>query len=537
MSAIKKTPIKKKGLSLQQIQAEILEIWKACDAGKDIDERRLDELLKMQEAHPDYQAYVECERKHWLESVSEFCQQCLERTRSFIPVNIFETSVDDLINLGLSSEIARRIIQKKCLWLVRMPKEEIARLHESDLIGRFNSMQQHLDIIETAAVYASLPDKFPVDPLGRKAEWRKMIEDNLRQMLLDNDEDKLPDDKIRSPIYNDLQYGPILDMYTVREVRITKAEDINKTRREIEGITVNENGTSMFSMNSRPSSMLRPSQQDVFASSSSINGVTADYVIIGQHGVKTKAQHEDETEDYGSAIITEPFLENIAGSNESTGVYEGQEAITSSEDQSPSEEEGEIVQEVQGQGEETANTTDEGYENKVTTETDGASMGDATEATVAAEEESNQPATESEVVVEQNETVAAQSAGDNMTDSVSTIVSEIIESVVTTAAGGSGMQEKDDDSIPHSDMVDVEIPSETINVAVSEGAEETGLKNTQPSEQLTVQQVVLNEKVASPNGTSTNEPSETEASTITTSNATEALDLSIDLNTVDDEDD
>ena len=83
--------------------------------------------------------------------------QCLERTRTFIPVNVFSSTQDSLVSMGLSEDLAKRILQRKCLWLVRMSSAEIAGLHHADLYGRFNSTAQHLDIIETAAIYASLP--------------------------------------------------------------------------------------------------------------------------------------------------------------------------------------------------------------------------------------------------------------------------------------------------------------------------------------------------------------------------------------------
>jgi hypothetical protein len=217
------------GLTLEEIQRELLELAELSDAGYDIDEKRFDFLLKAQEENPEYQAMLEEERANWRESLAEFLEQCLERTRTFIPVNIFDCKTEDLLETGLSDELARRLQQRQCLWLVRMGKDEIARLHESDLLGRFNSQQQHLDIIETAAVYASLPDEFKVDPSGRKRDWKLTIEDNLRQMLLDNDQDALPIEKIRNPAYEGRQYGPIDDVTSVRAVKVHKASDARKS--------------------------------------------------------------------------------------------------------------------------------------------------------------------------------------------------------------------------------------------------------------------------------------------------------------------
>jgi hypothetical protein len=213
-------------MTLQEIQSELLELQEQAEAGQHIDEHRFDALLEAQDNHPEFRALMEEERENWIESVSEFVENCLERTRSFIPVNVFDSTADDLVALGLSSELAKRILQRQCLWLVRMSRDEMSRMHESDLLGRFNSLQQNLDIIETAAIYASLPDEYLSDPRGLKKEYKKSVEDNLRQMLVDNDNDELPDLKIRNSAYEGRQYGPIKDVTSVREVEVTKGDGI-----------------------------------------------------------------------------------------------------------------------------------------------------------------------------------------------------------------------------------------------------------------------------------------------------------------------
>jgi hypothetical protein len=214
--------------SLSDIQEELLSLVEANERGIAIDENRFDYLLKLQDHNKEYQNFLELERQNWHDSVGEFCEQCLERMRSFIPVNIFDCTLQDLVKLGMTQELGKRILQRQCLWLVRMSTEEISRLHESDLLGRFNSMQQNLDIIETAAVYWSIPREFPIDTYGKKMEWRLVIEDNLRKMLLENDEDQLPDFRIRNPAYNELQYGPVTDFTSVKTSHVTKSEDLTR---------------------------------------------------------------------------------------------------------------------------------------------------------------------------------------------------------------------------------------------------------------------------------------------------------------------
>jgi hypothetical protein len=140
------------------------------------------------------------------------------------------------MRLGLSQEICKRILQKQCMWLCRMSASEIARLHESDLYGRYNSTGQSLDIIETAAIHASLPTIFNNDSSGKKQAWRDNIEETLKQMLLDNDNDILPMGKIRSPAYGGLQYGPVKDTTSVRKNIAVSSEGSDQPRTSFEDV-------------------------------------------------------------------------------------------------------------------------------------------------------------------------------------------------------------------------------------------------------------------------------------------------------------
>jgi hypothetical protein len=218
-------------LTLKQIQKELKKLSDMAHQGLGIDESRFDYLLRAQEHNEEYKLLIAEEKAAWRDSVYDFAEQCLERTRSFVPLNIFESTQESLIALGLSPELAKRVLQRQCLWLTRMSKTEIATVHESDLVGRFNSSAQLMDIIETAAIYIALPDKFNADESGRKAEWRDNIEENLRRMLQDNDNGQLPEGRIRHPAYNGLQFGPIEDVTSVRETNIVSGRHSHRPRR------------------------------------------------------------------------------------------------------------------------------------------------------------------------------------------------------------------------------------------------------------------------------------------------------------------
>ena len=218
-------------LTLKQIQKELKKLTDLAHQGIDIDEARFDYLLRAQEHNEEYKLWLAEEKATWRDSVYEFAEQCLERTRTFVPVNVFESSADDLVQLGLTPELAKRVLQRQCLWLVRMSKTEIASLHESDLLGRYNSSAQHMDIIETAAIYITLPDRFNGDELGRKSEWRDQVEENLRRMLQDNDNGQLPEGRLRNPAYDGLQFGPVEDVTSVRATNIISGRHSHRPRR------------------------------------------------------------------------------------------------------------------------------------------------------------------------------------------------------------------------------------------------------------------------------------------------------------------
>ena len=48
-----------------------------------------------------------------------------------------QSSLTQLQEMGISQELARRLLEKKALFLTRMDEEDIARLHEADLLNRF----------------------------------------------------------------------------------------------------------------------------------------------------------------------------------------------------------------------------------------------------------------------------------------------------------------------------------------------------------------------------------------------------------------
>jgi len=219
-------PAANEELSLQDILDELAGLYECANKGLSYNEARLEHLVRLQEANPEYQEQVAAEQEAWRCSVDSFLCDSLIRMRSFIPPDIFSTTLEALLHLGLTPELARRVLGKRSLWLTRMSSDEIARLHEADLNGRFNYAGETLDLVELAAIYASLPDRFVNDKMGKKAEWRDGIERTLREWLGTDDEaGQVPEGRARHEMYEAFldDTGPCSDTTTVREVNIVSS--------------------------------------------------------------------------------------------------------------------------------------------------------------------------------------------------------------------------------------------------------------------------------------------------------------------------
>jgi len=124
-------------IPLDQIRAELSSLMKDVNENRPFDERRFDFLLLCMNYNEDYIKEKEEENRQWKDQVSAFSQESLHIQRGFTPPHIFSSSVTSLAKTdGLSELLAKRLINKKCLWLVRVPAADIDQLHEADLMGR-----------------------------------------------------------------------------------------------------------------------------------------------------------------------------------------------------------------------------------------------------------------------------------------------------------------------------------------------------------------------------------------------------------------
>jgi hypothetical protein len=213
-----------RSMTLLAIMAEIGSIMEQVNLGESYDNNRLEHLIKLQEENLEFKQSIIEENERWRDEVNIYCAECLDVMRSFVPPNIHRATLEDLLQLHLPEDIAKRILFKPCLWMTRMSTDEIARLHIADLQARYDVHSQNLDVVELAAVYCSWPDRFNNDTTGKKIAWRESIERELKFMIEDKDADCLAKNKLRHPAYTGLKRGPILDLNSVKEFEVVKGE-------------------------------------------------------------------------------------------------------------------------------------------------------------------------------------------------------------------------------------------------------------------------------------------------------------------------
>lgn len=153
-------------------------------------------------AHPDYVRDEARKLAEWTESTKRDCDIALQLMLSYIPGDIFNISKAELIVRGVSPALARRIFDKKVLWWLRLPNQStIAKMHGADLTYKYS--MQGLDLVETQAVWAVVPDKFENDRSGEKEQWRQNCLLKLRELTKKRDKGTLAKKEVRAAAYND----------------------------------------------------------------------------------------------------------------------------------------------------------------------------------------------------------------------------------------------------------------------------------------------------------------------------------------------
>ena len=145
--------------------------------------------------------------------------------RKIIPVDISKLSVPMMIKMNIPPAVARRLWEKKTLWLIVMHKDDISKvsqlvshtffvlsiimksnyriisysylqIHIADLRGKFQF--SYLDIVEMRAISHVLPDWGQDNP---KADWKDDFKRKLNEYAHAETLGKLNDDCKRNKAY------------------------------------------------------------------------------------------------------------------------------------------------------------------------------------------------------------------------------------------------------------------------------------------------------------------------------------------------
>ena len=214
------TPIE---VSLSDINKELDEIINKIQKEIDltpIEESRLDKLVQMRDNNEEYQELIKQERIKWRNDNSDWLEECLRLMRTFIPLDIHAIDEKSLKeNYNYNVELSRRFKRKECLWLIRMGEDDISRIHEADLYGRYS--HNGLDLVEMSALYQVLPSDFIFSKdLGKKREWAQSLELSLKSDLKSFWDMKLSQGKSRNKVYEkwgEIE-GPIKDTSSTRSI-------------------------------------------------------------------------------------------------------------------------------------------------------------------------------------------------------------------------------------------------------------------------------------------------------------------------------
>jgi hypothetical protein len=223
-------------IPLAIIKAELDQLMQAARDGSPFDEERLDHLIRCMEYNDEYIAQKQEEERKWVEDSREFLVKSLEAMRPFIPVNIMSMTLQDLENAGLPKVLARRIMTKRCLWLIRLSQADIGKMHVADLTGKYSTEAQNLDVIEMAAIYHWLHGvHFESDMGDKKAKFR----DGLKRTLKEKMGSSIAFDELmkkRNSAYKNAT-GPFVDIDAVYTQDVVSSEDAFSPRLSFRGLT------------------------------------------------------------------------------------------------------------------------------------------------------------------------------------------------------------------------------------------------------------------------------------------------------------
>ncbi|CAM9485458.1 unnamed protein product, partial [Discosporangium mesarthrocarpum] len=200
LSALGEQPIEEV-VSLEEAKLHLREAINALMGGDESREveHALSKWDRYVSNHPDH-IHEEAERaRQWEEDNKANNRAALRVMRSFIPPDIFQTGLETLKSKGLPPALAKRVFDRKVLWLLRAPDSLVSKTHLVELQSKY--VANDLDITELRAVYCCLPETFEVDADGQKGLWRAGFRKRLEEMVSKEAGQQLKRSEARHPAY------------------------------------------------------------------------------------------------------------------------------------------------------------------------------------------------------------------------------------------------------------------------------------------------------------------------------------------------
>ncbi|CAM9108270.1 unnamed protein product, partial [Pylaiella littoralis] len=169
-------------------------------------EQALEKWDKYVTNHPDHLKELAAEEQAWVMENEPKNNEALHLMKTFVPPNIFHAGLDGLRGGGLPPALAKRIFDRKVLWLIRAPDGVVSKTHVVELKSKF--VANDLDIVESRALHACLPSTFENDADGAKTAWRVGFRKRLKELLSKEAKGQLKPAEVRRPVYKDLIQGP-----------------------------------------------------------------------------------------------------------------------------------------------------------------------------------------------------------------------------------------------------------------------------------------------------------------------------------------
>lgn len=139
-------------------------------------------------------------------------EEAYRMMRELVPVDIYKSNINLLLEYGLPLPAANRIWNMKILWLIVTHPEDIAKIHLADFRSKYH--YDSLDIIEMRAVWYVLPKWHGEE---KKKAWREGFKSKLDDLAYREAKGSLSANLIRHVAYEECVllhlFDPMIEVY------------------------------------------------------------------------------------------------------------------------------------------------------------------------------------------------------------------------------------------------------------------------------------------------------------------------------------